>query len=769
MSSCKAALVGDRQSQDIGHPSACRYWIVSPDNHNRLASIGCAAAAFVDPPTWTKAFASLDMSQRFYKTGDLVVQLAERSFIYVGRKDTQVKLRGFRMELGEVEYHLSQQSEPGRQFVVDIIQLTDQEPSLTVFFTVPGPCDGAILLKRALDDIVPAYIVPEIFIRLSKLPTTPSGKTDRKALRGLAESLTCAELMAYRVQDQQGAYRNADFSPPTLGRHIAQSAGKSMTDEERLLQRAWAEVLSIPPESIGVTDNFFTLGGNSIRAMRLVAAVRKLGRMLSVMDVFHSASLYDMTAKLSASIDAQPNVAVESSTKLGRSSFQRLKELGRRHAHLESENIESIAHLTDVQAWMLSVGKVDGNGFHDAVILDIPDGLNLAKLQKACAEVIRHLPILRSVFVPDGAAFLQVVLRNPPLDSASDNISQAGRFWEQLLHGSSVTPLAPLVSSPVSASPANTSHHVSVPLRNLQTRWGTESTALRAAWSLVLAQASGDHDIVFGCISANRNSTLPAMDQVAGPCINLVPARARIERTMTLASLVIQLQEQSNASIPHQQLGFRSIIKNCTSWRTGCRFSSIVVFQNQAALNASIQIGNTKATLSGHGSVGDSADIYIEARPISGQPDIKLEFASRRIPTKQATWIARCLTELLETLPSRLERSIGRISDDLLQSVGPYVMPAEPASISLRGGGAAAAAPDEQAQAMVSQAWKELDLLQDCRSQHANMFDCRADLVDAMLLAEQYRWMGYSVSTQDIVEHPSRHTQASLLRSLLKV
>ena len=111
---------------------------------------GATAAAFVDPPTWTKAFASLDMSQRFYKTGDLVVQLAERSFIYVGRKDTQVKLRGFRMELGEVEYHLSQQSEPGRQFVVDIIQLTDQEPSLTVFFTVPGPCDGVKYPSGAL-------------------------------------------------------------------------------------------------------------------------------------------------------------------------------------------------------------------------------------------------------------------------------------------------------------------------------------------------------------------------------------------------------------------------------------------------------------------------------------------------------------------------------------------------------------------------------------------------------------------------------------------
>ena len=104
------------------------------------------------------------------------------------------------------------------------------------------------------------------------------------------------------------------------------------------------------------------------------------------------------------------------------------------------------------------------------------------------------------------------------------------------------------------------------PLQNLQTSCGTPSSVMKAAWALLLSQALETKDITFGEVSTNRYLPVPGLHDVRGPCLNLLPVRARLDEGMTLASLITQVQDQSVASLPHHHLGFRSIIKDCTAW-----------------------------------------------------------------------------------------------------------------------------------------------------------------------------------------------------------
>lgn len=133
-----------------------------------------------------------------------------------GRKGTQVKLAGQRIELEEIEHHLGRLLDPGWKLAVELIRPsgTDQDPSLAVFFAVPG-VDGkptgpetscevlpplshkASILRQALMSTLPAYMVPQYFIRLNRLPLTSSSKTDRIRLRRLGTTLPPEQLSAY--------------------------------------------------------------------------------------------------------------------------------------------------------------------------------------------------------------------------------------------------------------------------------------------------------------------------------------------------------------------------------------------------------------------------------------------------------------------------------------------------------------------------------------------------------------------------------------------
>ena len=192
---------------------------------------------------------------RLYKTGDLARFLPDGNIEYLGRIDHQVKLRGFRIELGEIEAVLEQNGEV-QQAVVVVCDDKAGEKLLIAYLLADGEQELHIdRLRQELKEKLPEFMVPSRFVVLDRFPMTTSGKVDRKAL------------------------------PPPPARERFTSAVAPSNELESQLASIFASILGQP--SVGVTDNFFDLGGNSLMAARLVAKVHELiGRQIPLSALF---------------------------------------------------------------------------------------------------------------------------------------------------------------------------------------------------------------------------------------------------------------------------------------------------------------------------------------------------------------------------------------------------------------------------------------------------------------------------------------------------
>ncbi|MFE0552183.1 amino acid adenylation domain-containing protein [Streptomyces pilosus] len=204
---------------------------------------------------------------RMYRTGDFGRWLPEGRIEYLGRRDEQVKIRGFRIEIGEIENKLL--TVPGvREAAVVIDGGTGDLRNLVAFYAGVEelPVES---VRDFLAGLLPDYMVPTYFHQTERLPLTENGKIDKKALVRLAG---------------------------TLGHGGAAYAAPSTPAEQRLAM-LWAEVLGVPLERIGRTDDFFELGGTSLAAVRLLV---RLDRVLSLRDLVGSPVLADLAAVLDA-------------------------------------------------------------------------------------------------------------------------------------------------------------------------------------------------------------------------------------------------------------------------------------------------------------------------------------------------------------------------------------------------------------------------------------------------------------------------------------
>ncbi|WP_268626173.1 non-ribosomal peptide synthetase [Paenibacillus alvei] len=227
---------------------------------------------FVDSP-----FAA---GERLYRTGDLARWMEDGNVDFIGRIDNQAKIRGYRIETGEIESQLLR-VEGVREAVVLVRSDANRQKALCAYYT---PDTGAELtvndLRSALAQELPGYMIPSYFVELERLPLTPNGKIDRKALpapEGEAGSGT--EYVAPR------------------------------NELETKLAEIWQEVLGLAKE-IGVHDNFFDIGGHSLRATTLVSKVHKeLSVDLPLRDVFRHSTIGSMAAAISR-LDEQTFVAI---------------------------------------------------------------------------------------------------------------------------------------------------------------------------------------------------------------------------------------------------------------------------------------------------------------------------------------------------------------------------------------------------------------------------------------------------------------------------
>ncbi|HEU0079365.1 MAG TPA: AMP-binding protein, partial [Longimicrobiaceae bacterium] len=229
-----------------------------------LARPGLTAAAFVPDPFAAKAGA------RMYRTGDLARRLADGALEFLGRTDQQVKVRGFRVEPGEVEDALL--AHPA----VREAAVAARDDRLVAYVVLrEGDAAGADALRGWLRERLPEHLVPSAYVALDRVPRTPNGKTDRAALP---------------VPDAGDAAR-AHVEP--------------RTETEEGVAAAWAAVLGV--ERVGALDDFFELGGHSLLAMQ---AVSRLRQALEVDLPVHAVFDHPTVERMAAEIDRRRDEAL---------------------------------------------------------------------------------------------------------------------------------------------------------------------------------------------------------------------------------------------------------------------------------------------------------------------------------------------------------------------------------------------------------------------------------------------------------------------------
>ncbi|NBC43821.1 amino acid adenylation domain-containing protein, partial [Corallococcus exiguus] len=277
--------------------------------------------------------------ERMYRTGDLARWRADGTLEFLGRADTQVKVRGFRIELSEVEGAL--RAHPAVKEAVVVAKGQGAGDKRLVAYVVG---QGSELLdvgelRRALQSRVPEYMVPAIFVPLEALPLTSNGKVDRKALP----------------------------EPEGVRPELARQYVAPRTEVEKTLVEVWAQVLGL--DRVGVQDNFFELGGDSILSLQVVSRAKRAGLEVTPKQLFQKQTV----EALAQVVKAAQVVAAQGP-------------------------VEGPVELTPVQQAFFAQERRQPHHFNQSLLLEVSRALDAAVLEKALCAVVKHHDALRMRF-----------------------------------------------------------------------------------------------------------------------------------------------------------------------------------------------------------------------------------------------------------------------------------------------------------------------------------------------------------------------------------
>jgi amino acid adenylation domain-containing protein/non-ribosomal peptide synthase protein (TIGR01720 family) len=272
---------------------------------------------------------------RMYRTGDLARWRADGELEFLGRIDHQVKIRGHRIELGEVEAALL--GHPGVAQAVAIVREDEPGDKRLVAYVVAAGDEAPDVggLRAHLKQSLPDYMIPQAIVGLEALPLTPNGKIDRKAL-----------------PVPEGRPEGLDYVAPR-------------TPVEETLAGIWAEVLKI--DRVGVHDNFFELGGDSIQSIKVVARAGQAGLRLNPRQVFEGQTIAELALVVGQNAPSD----------------------------VEQGPVTGEVLLTPIQAWFLEGDLARPHHFNQSFLLTPREPLALDILQKALTQLLIHHDALR--------------------------------------------------------------------------------------------------------------------------------------------------------------------------------------------------------------------------------------------------------------------------------------------------------------------------------------------------------------------------------------
>ena len=286
---------------------------------------------------------------RLYRTGDIARYLPNGDIEFAGRIDQQVKVRGFRIELSEIENLLL--GHPDLTTAAVSLQERGSDKSLVAYVVPQAGVDVSTSeLRRYLQKRLPEYMVPSVYVTLEELPLTPSGKVDRKALP----------------------------APTGVQPEFDHEYVMPQTEIEETLASIWASMLGV--ERVGIHDNFFELGGDSILSIQVISRANQAGLRLSPKDLFQ----HQTVAKLAAVAGTAAEVIAEQGL------------------------VEGSVALTPVQHWFFEQEMTDPHHFNQSLLLEVRQAIDAAVLGEAVRQVVLHHDALRLRFERTASGWQQV-------------------------------------------------------------------------------------------------------------------------------------------------------------------------------------------------------------------------------------------------------------------------------------------------------------------------------------------------------------------------
>jgi amino acid adenylation domain-containing protein len=364
------------------------------DEHRRRRPVGmpgelyiagdCLARGYLHRPKLTmERFVENPFpgEDRAYRTGDMVRQLPDGSLEYLGRNDSQVKLRGYRIELAEIEQRLL--AHPAVNDAVVIVRTGADGQDHLFGYVVPGRPVTEEALRHHLAQALPAYMVPGSILTLDAFPLSPNGKLDRAALPEPAPA------------------GGADYEAPR-------------TERERALASLLAEVLGL--DRMGVHDSFFTLGGDSIHFVTVLARARELGLPFSYQQLFANPTVAGLAALLdgdAAAADPHPRHEF--------SPFELISEEDRCRIPADVEDAYPMSMLQAGTIFQSEMTR-GSSQYHDIIGYLIRSSFDAEVFTEATRILVAQNPIFRTSYRLTGfSEYLQLVHQSvspPPVHIA---------------------------------------------------------------------------------------------------------------------------------------------------------------------------------------------------------------------------------------------------------------------------------------------------------------------------------------------------------------
>ena len=341
----------------IGKPIA-NTTIYIVDNFQSLCPIGVKGEIYIAGKGLTNGYLNRnDLTQekiidspfvkgeKIYKSGDLACWLPDGNIEYFGRIDDQVKIKGYRIELGEIEQLITRQELISQSVVT--VREKDGAKYLVAYYVAEGTVDKNIL-QNNLSRVLPEYMVPAYYVQLDSIPLTSNGKVDKKALADVeGKDLIKTEYIAPRSK------------------------------EEELLAEVWSEVLK--HDQIGIKDNFFNLGGDSIKSIQVVSRLKQRGYALKVEQILRNPVIENLAGFLISGTTVTDQFEVKGEVAL--TPVQ--------HDFFESEYIRNKNH------------------YNQSVLLKSRKTIDPVVLEQSVSALVSHHDALRMAFYQENNAWIQ--------------------------------------------------------------------------------------------------------------------------------------------------------------------------------------------------------------------------------------------------------------------------------------------------------------------------------------------------------------------------